>query len=60
MDIENSNSNAVSTIGIDATVGNAVLFGELYDDSVSGQGKSFVLSLQKLVCALCSTFSYQH
>ena len=41
MDIENSNSNAVSsTIRMDAAVDDAVLFGEQYDDSVSGQGKS--------------------
>ena len=55
MDIENPNSNAASTIQIDAAVDDAELFGEQYDDSVSGQGKSFVSSLHKLPCALCST-----
>ena len=44
--------HAMSTIQIDAGVDGAILLGEYYDDSVSGQGKSSVLSLQKLLYAL--------
>ena len=54
MDIENSNSNAVSTIQMDAAVDDAVLFDEEYDDSVSGHDKNFVSPLQKLPCVSCS------
>ena len=55
MDIKNSNSNAASNIWTDAAVDDDVLFGEQFDDSLSGQGKGFVLSLQKLPCASCGT-----
>ena len=44
-----ADSNAMSTIQIDAGVDDAILLGKWYDDSVSDQGKSFVWSVHKLL-----------